>query len=308
MRLLLLMSLLAATADTPARSPEPAASPEAVSLLGRPLVSPALPEQRRHTLEANLEQARKEQAAKPGDADALIWLGRRTAYLGRFREAIAIYTRGIETHPKDARFYRHRGHRYITVRELDKAVADLTRASELIRGRPDAVEPDGEPNALGIPTSTNHFNIWYHLALARYLQGDLEKALLAYRKCLNVSRDNPDRLVATSDWLYMTLRRLGRKEEAARVLEPITPELKVIENHAYWHRLLMYKGFEKPEELLGPREDGVELATYGYGVGNWYLYNGDRERAKAVFEKVIQGPQWAAFGFIAAEAELARMK
>lgn len=77
MHLLLLMPLLAATTDSPARSPDPAPSPEAVSLLGRPLVPPALPEERRLKLEANLEQARKEQAARPTDADALIWLGRR---------------------------------------------------------------------------------------------------------------------------------------------------------------------------------------------------------------------------------------
>jgi hypothetical protein len=82
----------------------------------------------------------------------------------------------------------------------------------------------------------------------------------------------------------------------------------VIENHAYWNRLLMYKGEKTAADLLGPRADGVELATYGYGVGNWYLYNGQRDKARAVFEQVVAGPQWAAFGFIAAEAELARMK
>jgi tetratricopeptide (TPR) repeat protein len=282
--------------------------PEARSLLGRPLFAPPIAEERRPRLEHNLEEARREAAARPRDADASIWLGRRTAYLGRFREAIAVYTRALGRHPGDPRLLRHRGHRFITVRELDKAVEDLTRASKLLRGRPDEVEPDGEPNALGIPTSTLHFNVWYHLGLAHYLRGDLERALAAYRSCLEVSRGNPDRLVATSDWLYMTLRRLGRDQEAARVLVPITSDMKVIENHSYWHRLLMYKGEKKPEDLLGPREDGVELATYGYGVGNWYLYNGRRDEARRVFERVVAGPQWPAFGFIAAEAELARMR
>lgn len=295
------LALLAATA-----APPPA--PEARSLLGRPLFAPPLTDERRQRLERNLDAARREAAARPHDADATVWLGRRTAYLGRFREAIAIYTRGIERHPTDARLLRHRGHRYITVRELDRAVADLTRAGDLLRGRTDEVEPDGEPNVLGVPTSTLHFNVWYHLGLAHYLRGDFERALDAYRRCMDVSRGNPDRLVATSDWLYMTLRRLGRADEAARVLEPITADLKVIENHAYWHRLLMYKGGKRPQELLGPRDDGVELATYGYGVGNWHLYNGRRDEARRIFERVIAGPQWPAFGFIAAEAELARMR
>jgi tetratricopeptide (TPR) repeat protein len=301
MRLFLLALLLGPFAETPRE-------PEARSLLGRALFAPAVPEDRRLRLEKNLAQAEQEARARPDDADALIWLGRRTAYLGRFREAIAIFTRGIEKHPGDARFLRHRGHRYISVRELDKAVADLARVGEMLRGRPDEVEPDGEPNALGIPTSTLHFNVWYHLGLAHYLLGEFEPALAAYRRCLDVSRDNPDRLVATSDWMYMTLRRLGREDEAARVLAPVTKDLKVIENHAYWHRLLMYKGEKKADELLGPRADAVDLATYGYGVGNWYFYNGQRDKARAVFEQVVAGPQWPAFGFIAAEAELSRMK
>jgi tetratricopeptide (TPR) repeat protein len=299
MRTLLLAVLLAAAADPPA--------PEARSLLGRALFAPAIPEERRLRLEQNLEQARRDAAARPHDADALIWLGRRTAYLGRFREAIAIFTRGIEAHPSDARLLRHRGHRYITVRELERAVADLTRAAALVEGRPDEVEPDGEPNALNIPTSTLQFNIWYHLGLAHYLRGDFEQALRAYRRCLEVSK-NPDSLVATTDWLYMTLRRLGRDAEAAHVLDPITKDLKVIENDAYLARLRLYKGETLPEALLGPRADGVDLATYGYGVGNWYLYTGQRERARSVFERVVAGPQWPAFGFIAAEAELARLK
>ncbi len=76
--------------------------------------------------------------------------------------------------------YRHRGHRYITLREFDKAIADFNKAVELIEGTDDIVEPDGAPNAAGIPTSTLHTNIWYHLGLAHYLKGDFAAALLAY--------------------------------------------------------------------------------------------------------------------------------
>jgi hypothetical protein len=54
--------------------------------------------------------------------------------------------------------------------------------------------------------------------------------------------------------------------------------------------------------------DPVDLATYGYGVANWHLSNGERGRAREIFEKVVAGPQWNAFGYIAAEGELARLK
>ena len=59
--------------------------------------------------------------------DALIWLGRRNAYLGNYKDAIGIYTEGIQKYPNDARFYRHRGHRLITLRCFDDAIADLRK-------------------------------------------------------------------------------------------------------------------------------------------------------------------------------------
>ena len=90
-----------------------AGAAEAASLLGRPLARPPLTADRQATLEANLATATAAFVKAPDDADAILWLGRRTAYLGRFREAVEIYTRGIARHPRDARFYRHRGHRYL---------------------------------------------------------------------------------------------------------------------------------------------------------------------------------------------------
>ena len=279
-----------------------------MSLLGQPLSRPVLPEDTRRRYEEALAEARQRSQADPGNADALIWLGRRTAYLGRFRDAIGIYTRGIQAHPRDARFYRHRGHRYITIRDFDRAIADLERAASLTAGRADEIEPDGIPNARNIPTSTLQSNIWYHLGLARYLEGDFARALSAYRSCMEVSK-NPDMLVATSHWLYMTLRRLGRDAEAARVLEPIRTDLDVIENHAYHRLLLMYKGELSPEALLpASSSSALDDVTTAYGVGNWYLYNGDAARAREIFQRVVATGNWAAFGAIAAEAELARSR
>ncbi len=116
------------------------------------------------------------------------------------------------------------------------------------RPNKDEVEPDGEPNAR---TTHLHFNVWYHLGLAHYLKGDFAGAERAYRRCLEVSRDNADRVAAASDWLYMTLRRLGRESEAARVLEPIRRHERHREPR-YLNRLLMYKGENTPEELRAP--------------------------------------------------------
>src|SRR6185369_8701769 len=143
------------------------------------------------SLEIRLARAQAAFDRDPDDAEAIVWLGRRTAYLGRFRAAIAIYSEGIASFPADARLYRHRGHRYITLRRFQSAIVDLDRAARLIEGKPDEVEPDGVPNARNTPTSTLHSNVWYHLGLAYFLTGDFESARRAYERCLGVSK-TPD--------------------------------------------------------------------------------------------------------------------
>jgi len=284
---------------------QPDAAPEAMSLLGDALYAPAPPEDARRRMEADLAEARSTWERDPASADAAIWLGRRTAYLGRYREAIAIFSRGLDAHPDDPRFYRHRGHRYITVREFDRAIADLERAASLIEGEPDEIEPDGQPNERGIPTSTLQSNIWYHLGLARYLEGDFGGAADAWARARDAV-GNPDNLVAASNWLYLALRRAGREADAASVLEPIRADLDVIENGSYHSLLLLYRGERQLDDLLGAVAEGPSGTAVRYGVGVWLLLEGRADEARAMWEAIVRQPDWASFGHIAAEAELAR--
>ncbi len=302
----------ATTASTEANEPRSANSAaetppvEARSLLGTPLLRPVPREPGRSQMEAQLDSARQKLAADPTNADALIWVGRRLAYLGRYNDAVDVFSRGIREHPRDARFFRHRGHRYITLRRLDAAVADFQRAAQLIAGTEDEIEPDGMPNPLGIPTSTLHFNIWYHLGLAHYLRGDLEGALDAYQRCMAVST-NPDAIVATVHWKYMTLRLLGRDAQAHKLLDRVSREMEVIENHAYHRLILLYRG-ELPVDSIWHADAGasVEDVTTAYGVANWHIYNGRATAGVDLLRAIITRGQWPAFGHIAAEADLAR--
>ena len=286
-----------------------ARAPEAKGLDGRSFFAPELAADAKKRLDDNLASATSDFVRNPDDAQTIIWVGRRLAYLSRYRDAIDVFSRGSSKFPNDARLLRHRGHRYITTRLFDKAIVDFEKAAKLMTGKPDEGEPDGSPARRPSPSATLKFNVYYHLGLAYYLKGDFEKALAAYQECMKYSHANDDSLVATSDWLYMTLRRLGRKDEAQKVLDPIKEGMNVLDNAAYYQRLLMYKGLRKPEDVLGSDEqDPLQVATQGYGVGNFYFVNGDTERARAIFRRVVAGSQWAAFGFIAAEADLARMK
>lgn len=283
--------------------------PEAKGLDGRTFFPPELSPEVKKRLEDNLAQATADFIKNPDDADTIIWMGRRLGYLSRFREAIDVFTRGVVKFPGDARLLRHRAHRYISTRQFDKAIVDFERAAKLMAQRPDEGEPDGAPGRRPSPSATLKFNIYYHLGLAHYVKGDFAKALPAYRECMKYSTDNDDSLVATSDWLYMTLRRLGQKEEAQKVLGPIREGMDVLDNGAYYNRLLLYKGLRSPEDLLGSDEkDPLQIATQGYGIGNFFLVGGEPDRARAIFKQVVGSSQWSAFGFIAAEADLARMR
>ena len=291
---------------TETATPVPERPVEATSLLGEPLLRTELSAELEADFTEKLAAAEQELEANPDDPDALIWVGRRTAYLGRYQDAIEVFSRGVERFPDDPRFLRHRGHRYISTRQLDRAVADLARAYEMIQGTEDEVEPDGMPNPQGTPTSSLHSNIRYHLGLAHVLRGEFEQALPLYEEDVEKA-DNPDMRTASSYWLYLTLRRLGRDDEARTVVADLPPFEDLIENFDY-HRLLQAfaqaGAFEGGDD--GPDTLNLSGATVGYGLATFDLVEGREEEAYAEYEEILEGAQWAAFGYIAAEAELAR--
>lgn len=258
----------------------------------------------------NLETAKVNFEQDSENLDNIIWYGRRLAYLYRYEEAIDVFSRGIEIHPDSPELYRHRGHRKITLRDFDGAIEDFDKAVILVREKPIQIEPDGIPNKLNVPLSSLQFNVYYHLGLAHYLKGDFMSAMNAYEECMKYST-NPDLLCATLDWLYMTHRRLGHESVAEKLLETVNNEWNVIENDSYFSRLNMYKGEIQPGDLLDlENQDAdaqIDIVTQGYGVGNWYLYNGDEERAVEIFNRIMDCDYWPAFGYIAAEADLRRM-
>jgi tetratricopeptide (TPR) repeat protein len=241
----------------------------------------------------------------------LIWIGRREAYLGRYDLAIRTFSKAAKQYPESFEPLRHRGHRFISIREFDRAITDFLKAADLMENLPLQIEADGMPNKLNIPLSNGQFNVWYHLGLAYYLKNDWEKALEAYKKCLEVS-DNDDLIVATIDWYYMTLIKMGKTKDAQSLLTAINTKMTIIENDAYFKRILMYKGQLKPESLMdldaASEEQKLQYVTQGYGLGNYFLSKGDTLKAKTIFENVIASGYWSAFGYIASEMELARLK
>ncbi|WP_436515170.1 tetratricopeptide repeat protein [Ekhidna sp. To15] len=275
------------------------------NFMGEELPPKQLTESAKQKLEANLIEAKANLDANPDSLELIIWHGRRLAYLGRYLEAINAFTAGLEKFPTSYKLRRHRGHRYISTRQLDKAITDFEMAAYYSVGAPNATEPDGIPNKLNKPLGNDKFNIWYHYGLAHYLNGRYDKAISAYKKCMEFS-DNDDLLTATTYWLYMTYKKIGNAELAEPLLEPINAKMKMVENDVYLDLLLLFKGVKSADDLMKKAfpEVGSLDPTMGYGIGNWYQQQGDIDNANEVFLKVLESPSWDAFGYIAAEAEL----
>ena len=280
---------------------------EAISLMGEKLVSPA-PDK------ASLDryaEARQKLAKDPSEEN-FIWLGRRAAYAGRYREAIKAFSDGLAKFPQSYRLLRHRGHRYLTIRQFVRAVDDLEKAAELAKGKPLEVEPDAVPSKSGQPLSNTHYNIYYHLGLAYFLTGEYPFAEKAFRDCLTWAK-NDDSVIAATDWLYLTLRRMKLDKEARDALAAVRPRANVVENTGYYQRILMYRGAIAPELMLSPwEEDSADekkpnALIRAYGLGNWDLWGGDVFMALGVFEAILKEKAWTYFASIAAEADVANL-
>src|SRR3954469_7250497 len=202
--------------------------PVVVSLLGKEYFEPERSAEAQAKLDSNLSVAKANWEKDPSEEN-FIWYGRRLGYLSRFQESMDILSKGIEKYPASVKLYRHRGHRFISMRRFDDAIADLKKAKEMMPDSPLEIEPDGSPNKLNIPLSSTQFNVLYHLALAHYLKGEFEMARQMYDLCMTTC-DNDDLLVATADWLYMTERRMGRENEAKALLGKVTDKMNIIEN------------------------------------------------------------------------------
>ena len=275
------------------------------SLLGRQLVAP----EPSPALLKKYHVAKQRFEKEPANADLEIWYGRFKAYQGLHRQAIEIYSRGLQRHPEDARFLRHRGHRHISLRQWEQAIRDLSRAAKMVEGKADQIEPDGIPNAKNRPVSSLHTNIWYHLGLAYYLKDDLPNAVIAYRRGLAASQ-NDDMRVAFTHWLYMSYRQMGETEKAKRALDIIHDEMDVIESFDYYELCLFYQGRRSLEQMEArrPAESAGASDALRFGLANWHLYQGDPTRGRKLLAEISESSTWSSFGCIAAEACLQRIE
>jgi tetratricopeptide (TPR) repeat protein len=247
--------------------------------------SPAGVEYRAQADTGPVARAEAALAAEPRNVERFIQLGVAQSGARQFREAIQTFTRGMAIAPNDPMLYRWRGHRYLSVREFDRAMTDLTR---------------------GLQLDSTNYGILYHLGIVRFVRGDFAGAAAAFRRAQPRAPDAGE-LAGSTDWLWMSLMRTGRKTDAQAMLAARPDSLPI--NNAYARRLKLYRGEIGPDEVFTPADTAdVQVATLSYGLGNWYLVRGDTTRARQYFVRSVRSGGWPGFGFIVSEVELRRLR
>ncbi|HEX4809745.1 MAG TPA: hypothetical protein VH325_12485 [Bryobacteraceae bacterium] len=260
---------------------------EATSRLGRKLY--ALPDS-----DGAIRAAKQNLTADPKSVRLCLILSKAQAAKRQYREAVATCSEGLKYAPHNADLYLERGHRELGLRDFKQGLADLSRAVEL------------DPKSL---------DAHYHLGMAHYFLREFGPAAQGFHHAFDLAK-TPDSVIDCSNWLYVSLRREGQTEAAARVLQPITPSMKNQEPHLlfYLRLLRFYQGVLSESQVLPPKpanpddiESELSFDTVNYGIGNWCLYN-DKNSAKAddLFRRVVAGNAWNAWGFIGSELELGR--
>ena len=246
--------------------------------------SPAGVEYRSQSDTGPVARAERALAADPRNVQRFIELGTTQSGARQMQEAVQTFTRALAIAPNDPMLYRWRGHRNLSVRNFDGAMADLTR---------------------GYGLDSLNYGILYHLGVLRFVRGDFNGAADAFRRAQPRAPDAAE-LAGSTDWLWMSLQRAGRASEAIAMLARRPDSLAT--TAAYAKRLRLYRGQLTPDALFAPSDTGdVDVATLSFGLGNWYLVKGDAARARTQFERSVRSGGWPAFGFIASEVELARM-
>src|SRR5436309_6671232 len=246
--------------------------------------SPANVEYRAQRDTGAIARADSALAKDPRNIDKIIALGVAQSGVRQYHEAIETFSRGLKVAPNNALLYRWRGHRYLSVREFDKAMQDLQRGARL---------------------DSTIYGIWYHLGIVRFVKRDFAGAAEAFTRALPIAPDSGERAGAT-DWLWMSLSRAGRAADAKGLLDRRPDSIPA--GNAYMQRLRLYRGQVAPDSVLTPADTSdIAVATLSYGLGNWYLVRGDTIRARAWFEQSIASGGWPAFGFIMSEGERRRL-
>ena len=270
------------------------------TLTGQELRTPAWSEDVRARLELDLKIARAVFEVAPDREDSYIWLGRRLGYLGRFPEAIEVFTAGLRKFPDSYKLHRFRGRHRARNRDFAGAIADYRDGLEKMAGHADSFEPDGLPNSRGLTISTYRGNLHYYLGQTSFATGDYRRMIqeLDLSDGLPIALDIPDHRIAVVFWKYLAHMKLNETSEAESLLRSVPEELDLIENQSYHRAIKVLQGVIPPDQV---ESTGDSLARFALGMRLGFA--GEETASNRVLANLVRDN---ALGYWPAEVELVR--
>ena len=250
----------------------------------------------------DLEVANIVFASAPHKESSFSWRGRREGFMGNYAKAIEIFTEGMELFSDSYALYRYRGYYLVRNYQFEEGIIDLRRAEELIKEVNVSTRQDGIPGKSNFSPSTFKRNIYYYLAQSSMATGDYNTVIEYMDKAAaaNELRDKDDFLVSTSFYKYMALRKLGRHDEAEKMIKAVPRALNIIANKDYFDAILYLQGRYKRQQFL------MRAGNLGrYAIGMVDNFNGDAVAAKEIFSVISSNNHK---GYWLAEVELLNLK
>ncbi len=234
--------------------------------------------------------------------------------VGTVENAVQVLTKGLNKFPNSADLYWMRAEALIITRQFNPAIQDLWKAGKVI-------EAQGPKMGIGELTEQEkrlgenlQYRIYRAMGLAFQHTGDFANAEKMWEIVGDFS-NNPDLYCMAYYWQYPAYMRAGREADAKEILKTVTPNMSVMEiTRPYLESLLFYKGDIGASELVNASYtplsslEARDWLIKMYAIGIKALLEKREGIAAETFKAMVATPYWNQAPYIAAEAELNRLR
>jgi tetratricopeptide (TPR) repeat protein len=286
----------------------------AVTLNGKRLHEIPEPDSIKMKYKADLDAARIYYLGHLNEARGYLMYGAECIKSGLVENAIQVLSKGIDQFPDVADLFLYRGIAKVTGRQFSDAINDFWKAGKAV---------EGKKNVKGLLDKTEeqkkidaslHYEIYMWMGLAFQGQSDFSNAEKMYEVCGDFST-NSDLYCMAYYWQYQAYKRVGKEEDAARILQTVEPGMFITPvTKPYLDALLYYKGSLKENELVdlnSTPQSSVEARDWtikAYAIAVKSYLEKKNDKYLQTLDKIIAIPFWNQMAFIAAEADFHKMK
>lgn len=258
--------------------------------------------------EEPLQETLKSYELHPEEASLRIDLGRRYLELGRYEDAIRMFSTGIAADPESEIDYRYRGECYYHLQQFDRAMSDFEEAKKLAIVQPNQIEYAVDATSANTPVYNLHYNSYFLLGLVHFIKGEFDLAHRRFGYSWNEAQ-NDDLKAKTIFWMFLSLKKTGQENQATVTLDGVNPDMVTIATPVYKDLCTMFKGFISMDDLLKKYQNAPidEYQISRFGVGMWYAFDGQTDKAKQLLNDVVATGLWTSEVYPIAQAELNRL-